>query len=101
MFYYLSRVDQATIDREQAGLGNDDAMEVELDPLTLLEMGMGEDNIEIEVGMGIDMGEDNIKIVVRLGMGKDNIEIEVRMGMSEDSIEIEERTVMAHGRRQH
>jgi len=24
-------------------------MEVELDPLTLLEMGMGEDNIEIEV----------------------------------------------------
>jgi hypothetical protein len=62
----LSRVDQATIDREQAGLGNDDAMEVELDPLTLLEMGMGEDNIEIEVR--IDMGENNIEIEVRIDM---------------------------------
>jgi hypothetical protein len=52
VFIYF-RVDQATIDREQAGLGADDAMEVELDPLTLLEMGMGEDNIEIEVRKGV------------------------------------------------
>ena len=44
----LSRVDNDTIAREEAGLG-EDAMEVELDPLTLLEMGMGEDVIQIEV----------------------------------------------------
>ena len=44
------RVDDDTIAREEAGLGDDDAMEVELDPLTLLEMGMGDDVIQLEVG---------------------------------------------------
>merc|ERR1719295_1819475 len=44
----LNRVDDDTIAREEAGLGGDDAMEVELDPLTLLEMGMGEDVIQLE-----------------------------------------------------
>jgi len=44
----LNRMDDDTIAREQAGLGGDDAMEVELDPLTLLEMGMGEDVIQLE-----------------------------------------------------
>ena len=44
----LTRVDSDTIAREEAGLG-EDAMEVELDPLTLLEMGMGEDVIQLEV----------------------------------------------------
>jgi len=43
----LNRVDSDTIAREEAGLG-EDAMEVELDPLTLLEMGMGEDVIQLE-----------------------------------------------------
>ena len=42
-------MDDDTIAREEAGLGGDDAMEVELDPLTLLEMGMGEDFIQLEV----------------------------------------------------
>ena len=45
---YYCRVDDDTIAREEAGLGGDDAMEVELDPLTLLEMGMGEDFIQLE-----------------------------------------------------
>jgi hypothetical protein len=39
-------------------------MEVELDPLTLLEMGMGEDNIEIEVNFLNSLTSAEAKVVL-------------------------------------
>jgi len=73
----LNRVDDDTIAREEAGLGDDDAMEVELDPLTLLEMGMGDDVIQLEgvaVKEEVDSAEEGDEAVAPLQITPDLVE---------------------------